>query len=379
MESVATPSTSTIFRRLEAVQRHLASNGWDAAVVLSGADIKWLTGLSSSNAAMVFTSESANGGSAGGASTTIVTDFRYVAEAQALGVDVRQVAQGLYSDLGSIVSELMGSGTVAYEPSALSHRAFLQFTGELESDVVLRSTEGIVASLREVKDAAEVAAIARAAELLHGAYSLVEREGLIGRSERDVAWAIERHLREAGASALSFDSIVAGGTNGAFPHHSPSADLIPEGTLVTIDIGCVVDGYCSDCTRTFATGELSPQLQEIYDVTLAAQVASLAAVQAGAVCRDIDSIARTIIKDAGYGDNFGHGLGHGVGMQVHEGPRLSQAAPENATLVAGNVVTVEPGIYVPEVGGVRIEDLVVVRDGGHDCLTSFPKNLIHVN
>jgi Xaa-Pro aminopeptidase len=351
-------------RRVERAREQLAANGWNGLVVLDPADVRWLTGLQSSNAAVVVTPDA----------LVVATDFRYVAEAEGLGLTVARIEQSMWADLGRVAGELAAGGSLAYPPAGLSHRAFLQFTDALPDTVSLRAADGVVAGLRVVKDAAEVEKVRRAAALLEGAYELVASLGLAGRTEGEVAWAIERHLREAGASALSFDSIVAGGTNGAFPHHTPGTDVIPSDTLVTVDIGCVVDGYCSDCTRTFAVGDPSPELREAYAITLRAQEESLAAVKPGAHGRDVDAIARDIIAEAGHAEHFGHGLGHGVGMEIHEAPRLSRTSED--VLEAGMVVTVEPGIYLPGVGGVRIEDLVVVTADGNEVLTSYTKDLV---
>jgi Xaa-Pro aminopeptidase len=198
----------------------------------------------------------------------------------------------------------------------------------------------------------------------------------VGRTEADVAWLIERSFREAGATALSFGSIVASGENGARPHAGAGDTVIPEGALVTVDMGCVVDGYCSDCTRTFATGELSDRLTEIYGLVQQAQLDGLAAVRAGAHGRDVDAASRVAIEAAGLGEHYGHGLGHGVGMEVHEAPTLR---PESEDVLApGNVVSVEPGIYIPGVGGCRIEDLVAVTEDGCEILTHFTKELVTV-
>lgn len=350
--------------RVEAAQSRVREEGWGGLVVLDGTDIAWLTGLQSSNAAVVVTADR----------VVVATDFRYVAEAGSLGLEVVRIEQSMWSDLGKIAGEVASGGPLAYPPAGLSHRAFLQFTDALDDRITLRAVDGVISSLRVVKDAAEIAAITRAAELLEGAYELVASCGLAGRREGDVAWMIERHLREAGASSLSFPSIVAGGQNGAYPHHTPSSDEIPDGTLVTVDIGCVVDGYCSDCTRTFAVGDPGPELRAAYELTLRAQIAALDAVRPGANGRDVDAVARDIITDAGHGDHFGHGLGHGVGMNVHEAPRLARTSDD--VLEPGMVVTVEPGIYLPGIGGVRIEDLVIVTEGAPQVLTHFTKDMI---
>jgi Xaa-Pro aminopeptidase len=180
-------------------------------------------------------------------------------------------------------------------------------------------------------------------------------------------------MRELGAKAPSFPSIVASGERGALPHAVPTEAAIEPDTLVTLDIGAVLDGYCSDCTRTWATGELPDDLAEAYATTLEAQITALDAVRPGPEGREIDAVARDIIGTAGHADHFGHGLGHGVGLEVHEAPRLARSG--ETPLAAGNVVTVEPGIYLPGRGGVRIEDLVVVTESGRDVLSGTPKDL----
>jgi Xaa-Pro aminopeptidase len=184
-------------------------------------------------------------------------------------------------------------------------------------------------------------------------------------------------MRRLGASRPSFDSIVASAERGALPHAEPTDEPIPRGTLVTLDIGAVLDGYCSDCTRTWATGDLPDDLAEAYELVLRAQLAALDAVRPGPEGREVDAVARDIIAEAGHGEHFGHGLGHGVGLEVHEAPRLARTA--EGRLAAGHVVTVEPGVYLPGRGGVRIEDLVVVTDDGRTVLSGTTKDLVAVD
>jgi Xaa-Pro aminopeptidase len=224
----------------------------------------------------------------------------------------------------------------------------------------------------------EVAAIARAAALVDDICGWIVERGLGGRTEREVAVALEHEMRLRGAARPSFDSIVASGAHGALPHATPRDVPIEPGCLVTIDLGAVLDGYCSDCTRTFAVGEPGERAREVYAVVLAAQLAGLAAVAPGITGRDADAQARAVIDDAGFGEYFGHGLGHGVGLDIHEAPRLSRTSAETP-LIAGNVVTVEPGVYLPSELGVRIEDLVVVRDGSPQVLSGFTKELLTVD
>ena len=201
---------------------------------------------------------------------------------------------------------------------------------------------------------------------------MLREQGLVGRTEREVAFALETEMRRRGAEP-SFSSIVASGPRGALPHAAPTDEAIPRGTLVTLDIGARIDGYCSDCTRTWATGDLPDDLAEAYALVQRAQAEALAAVRPGPEGREIDAVARDIIEAAGHGEHFGHGLGHGVGLEVHEGPRLARTG--DARLVAGNVVTVEPGVYLPGRGGVRIEDLVAVTEEGHEVLSGTTKDL----
>ena len=243
--------------------------------------------------------------------------------------------------------------------------------------IALKAAGGIVEAERAVKEPGEIERIAAAAALADEVYVWLREQGLVGRAEREVAFALEHEMRRRGATDPSFPSIVASGPRGALPHASPGDDVIERGTLVTLDMGVVLDGYCSDCTRTWATGELPDDLAEAYELTLRAQVAALDAVRPGPAGSEIDAVARDMIDAAGHGEHFGHGLGHGVGIEVHEAPRLARTGKD--ALVPGNVVTVEPGIYLPGRGGVRIEDLVVVTEGGRDVLTQTTKDLIVVD
>jgi Xaa-Pro aminopeptidase len=192
-----------------------------------------------------------------------------------------------------------------------------------------------------------------------------------GMTERQAAWEMEAFMRERGASKVAFDLIVAAGPNGAMAHHRPGDRVITEGDPIVIDIGCVVEGYCSDMTRTVCLGKPKPKYLDVWQIVLDAQETAVAAIRAGVTGVEADAAARDVIVEAGYGDYFGHGLGHGVGLAVHEAPRASRLSDD--TLEAGMTVTVEPGIYLPGEFGVRLEDLVVVRDDGVEVLSRTPK------
>jgi len=226
-----------------------------------------------------------------------------------------------------------------------------------------------------VKEPGELDAMRAASALSDRVFEELAGEQFVGRTEKDLAWWVDRRFRELGAEGLSFPTIVGAGPNGALPHHHPGDRRAGANELVVVDTGCVLDGYCSDCTRTFATGELDDELAAAYELCLSAQEEALAATLAGAYCRDVDAVAREAIDASRFAGLFGHGLGHGVGLEIHEGPVLRAEATQGAQLEPGNVVTVEPGIYIPGKAGVRIEDLVVVTDGEPERLTRVTKRL----
>jgi Xaa-Pro aminopeptidase len=343
--------------RLEALAARLE----EPLLVTNLRNVLYLTGFDSSNAALLVEP---------GGDATLYTDFRYIELARSLaGVQVELTKRSLMAELATRLH-----GRIQFEAEGLPY-ALWQVLAAGEAELVPSS--GIVEGLRAVKDAGEIAAIGRAARIADRAFEALTAETWLGRTEKELAWRLRELLHAHGADELSFDSIVASGSNGALPHAVPSDSLVEPRTLVTVDWGVRVDGYCSDCTRTVATGELPDKLREIYDVCLRAQERAVEGIRAGLSGVDADRLARQPIEDAGYGGNFGHGLGHGVGVDVHEAPRLSTESTD--VLAAGQIVTVEPGIYLEGLGGVRIEDLGVVRDGGLEVLTSFPKQLIAVS
>jgi Xaa-Pro aminopeptidase len=349
----------------------------DALLVDSLVDVRYLTGFTGSHALVLVVGERAR---AKLGAHRFLSDFRYASQAAEQVPDSfeREIVAGeLLEALASALSEQ--SGRLGFDESRVTVKAHRQLAELLGQRWELVAHAGAVERLRAVKDAGEIARIRAASELADEALRAVLEDGLVGRSEREVALALELHMRRLGAQAPSFPSIVAAGAHGALPHAAPSDQEIAPDVLATIDWGALHEGYCSDCTRTYATGEgISAQAREVYELVLAAQERGLDAVRAGPNGREVDAVAREVIEQAGHGEEFGHGLGHGVGMEIHEAPRLSRTAPDDP-LLAGNVVTVEPGVYLPGVLGVRIEDLVVVGEDSHEVLTSLPKALTVVS
>jgi Xaa-Pro aminopeptidase len=351
--------------RADRVADALAEREADLLLVTDLVNVRWLTGFTGSSGAAVVGREGTR---------RFVTDFRYLTQS-AEEVDPaweREIAVDL---LAGVVKGLPGSGELrlAFDDAHMSVKDHGRLAGMLRAGIELVPAGGAIETLRAVKDADELEAIRAAARLADDALTDVLGRGLVGRSERDVALDLEFTMRRMGAQAASFPPIVAAGEHGALPHATPRDMPIAAGTLVVVDWGAQLDGYASDCTRTYATGDIDPRDGQVYELVLHAQEAALAAVRPGPTGREVDAVARSIIDAAGHAEHFGHGLGHGVGLDVHEGPRLSKQG--ETALAAGMVVTVEPGVYVPGAVGVRIEDLVIVTDDGAEVVSSLPKEL----
>jgi Xaa-Pro aminopeptidase len=336
----------------------------DSLLVTDLLNVRYLTGFTGTNGACVITRDE----------RLFFTDFRYVEQARTQVPEYERVEAGR-DMLGDLSGRLRGRA--GFDDEHLTVAAHAKLAEKLGTDVVLVRAGGLVEQLRAVKEPEEVAAMRAAAELATAAYESLRERGLVGRTEREVAIQLVRFMEDAGAEGPSFPPIVAAAEHGASPHAVPRDVEIPRDTLVVIDMGAMVDGYCSDCTRTLATGSPGDGALEIYELVLRAQTEALAATRAGAQNRDVDAVAREIIDAAGHAEHFGHGLGHGVGLEVHEAPRLGKTA--DGALEAGNAVTVEPGVYLPGEVGVRIEDLVIVTGGEPDILTGFPKELVSVD
>ena len=323
-------------------------------------NVLYLTGLDSSNAALLVEPERVR----------LFTDFRYIETAQELeGVEAVQTKRSL---IAWLADEL--KGRIGFEANVLPW----SFAEQLrEGGVELMPRKGLVEQLRAVKDEGELDAFRRACAITDRMFERLTSEvKFVGRRERDVAWDIQRIYHEEAAQEPAFEAIVGSGPNGSLPHARAGDRVIEAGELVVIDTGCRVDGYVSDYTRTLATGELDGEMQEAYDVVLAAQQAGLDAIRAGASGIDVDGAAREVIEGSDFAGAFGHGLGHGLGLDVHEAPRLSTESPD--TLAAGNLVTVEPGVYLAGRFGIRIEDDVIVTEHGIENPVRFTKELLTV-
>jgi Xaa-Pro aminopeptidase len=327
-------------------------------LVTNPVNVLYLTGLDSSNVALLVEPERAR----------LFTDFRYIEAAQAVkGVEAVQTKRTLIGWLAENVS-----GRFGFEANVLPW----SFAEQLRAaGIELVPRKGLVEQLRAVKDEGELESFRRACAITDRMFErLVSEVKFVGRREHDVAWDITRLYHEEGADAEAFEAIVGSGPTGARPHARAGDRVIESGELVVIDTGCLVDGYQSDYTRTLATGELDGEMREAYDVVLAAQQAGLDAIRAGVLGVDADAAARDVIEGTDFNGTFGHGLGHGLGLDVHEAPRLSTESED--TLAAGNVVTVEPGVYLAGRFGIRIEDDVIVTEDGIENPVRFTKELV---
>jgi Xaa-Pro aminopeptidase len=336
----------------------------DLVLITDATNVRYLTGFTGSNGLALL----------GPLTRAFFTDFRYVEQAADEvhpSFERRRVRNGLLDGIAEAVPP--GASRLGFERSHMSVREHERLL-ELLPGVELVGLDGLVEGMREIKEPEELESIRAAAVLADTAFERLLYDGLVGRTERELALALEYGMRERGADREAFPTIIAGGPHGARPHARPREVEIRRGDLVVIDWGAQLDGYCSDCTRTVAAGEVGEEARSVYELVLQAQLVALDAIRPGASGREVDGAARDLIDGGGYGDEFGHGLGHGVGLEVHEGPRLSRRSDDE--LEAGNVVTVEPGIYLPGRLGVRIEDLVAVTEDGREVLTSVSKRLI---
>ncbi len=329
-------------------------------LVTAGVNVRYLTGLASSNAALLVDEER----------VLLFTDFRYAEAARAIdGVEFVQAQRFLLNTVG----ERLNGRRIGFEASALNYDGWERLR---DAGLELVPRRGLVEKFRAVKDDAELATIREVARITDEAFAAFAEEKFVGRAERNLSWRMEQLMREGGADSVAF-AHVGGGPNGALPHAEPGDRVVEPNALVVVDAGAVLDGYYSDCTRTFATGDLPDDLGQAYDLCLRGQLAGLEKMRAGVTGAEADAASREPIEAAGLGEKYGHGLGHGLGLLIHEAPT---ARPESTdTFEPGNVVTCEPGIYLEGRGGVRIEDLVVITEGEPEVLSSFTKELVKVS
>lgn len=359
-------------QRVERLRQRLASEELTSLVVIGAADCRYLTDFTG-EASSVLVSEN---------EVVLFTDARFTVQAEEQSPAVRAViaAGGRDEQLPEVLWEILGHSevgrreVVGIDSTYLTVRRWEHLRAILdERGVVWRMVEGIVESCREVKFADEVQAIREAGRLATSVFAYLENTSVIGKTEKQVALDIEVFLRSNGSEGLAFPSIVACGERASMPHAEPSGSVIEEGQVVVFDIGAVIRGYASDITRTYSTGDIDPQLSQAYQAVLEAQQLAVAGARAGVTCKNLDEIARRRLEADDLEDYFVHSLGHGVGLEVHEGPTVSQRS--ESVLEPGMVITIEPGVYLPGIGGIRIEDTVVIGDKDAEVLTPWPRGL----
>ncbi|MHB0964572.1 MAG: M24 family metallopeptidase [Gemmatimonadaceae bacterium] len=353
--------------RLAALRAALVPLDVDATLVTSLPSVRYLTGFSGSAALLVVFAD---------APSVLITDFRYavqVVDEVGTHATVRVEPTSLWAGLREVLASAPAGSRIAFESAHVLFNDYERLV-ELAGRWQWRGTTGLIEALRERKDAGELLLIREAVRIAEAALERTIRDVRVGLTERQVAGILEHHLRDLGSDATPFETIVASGERAALPHARASTRALRAGEFLLIDFGASHGGYCSDITRTFALKSVNPEMQQVHDVVREATLSASARVRAGMRGRDADAIARDYIEARGYGELFGHSLGHGIGLEVHEGPRLARTA--DAPLPPSAVVTIEPGIYKPGWGGVRIEDDVFLAEDGPDVLTSFPRELI---
>lgn len=362
---------SRYLARLDRLRSFIEKDGLTALVTFGQADCRYLTGFTGEAAAVCVSLDSC----------VLLTDPRFTIQAaeQAPAAEVVVSTNGRDELLPQILQQVKNATdvrgpTVGIDPTHLTVKRWDALRPLLaDGGIEWRFASGMVEICRRVKFPEELEAMRRSAALVTKAFAYLEQSGVVGRSEREVALDLEMLLRRQGSDGVAFDFIVASGARSAMPHAEPSEAIIEAGELIVFDIGTVVDGYASDITRTYATGPLPEDLVRAYDEVRRAQEAAVKAVRAGVRCSEVDQVARDHLAKAGLADVFVHSLGHGVGLEVHEEPTLGMRS--QAVLEAGMVVTVEPGVYLADRGGVRIEDTVLVLDDGAEILTDWPREL----
>ncbi|WP_239254153.1 M24 family metallopeptidase [Listeria ilorinensis] len=350
--------------KLANIQKAISEKNLEAVLVTSEYNRRYVSGFTGTSGVALLTPEKAY----------FITDFRYTEQAakQAIGYEIVQHTGPIFETVEELLKQ-NGVRQLAFEADYVTVSAFQGMESTFSAS--LEPLKGFFEGMRQIKSADEMKAIRTACEIADQAFDHILGFIKVGITELEVSNELEFFMRKQGATSSSFDTIVASGLRSALPHGVASDKKIEQGDFVTMDYGCYYNGYCSDMTRTISIGEPSnPKLKEIYQITLDAQLKVIDALKPGMSGIEADKIARDHIASFGYGDAFGHSLGHGIGLEIHEGPNLSMKSPQK--LVPGNVVTDEPGIYLPGIGGVRIEDDLLITETGNEVLIHSPKELI---
>lgn len=350
-------------QRVKNVQSVLTENGVDALLVTNMYNVRYLSNFTGTTGLVFITQEKAY----------FVTDFRYTDQAaeQAEGFEIVKNTGSIYEEVAKIAKN-DHIDKIGFEAENISFSTFETINEMIASELI--PVKGIVEKLREVKSESEILTIKKAIEITEKAYDYILGWIKPGISEIEMANELDFYMRKEGASGVSFDTIVASGVRSAMPHGVASSKIIETGDMVTLDFGCYFEGYISDMTRTFAVGDPGQKLKEIYEIVYQANLRVCEVARAGMTGAELDAVARDYITEHGYGPEFGHTTGHGIGLEVHEGPAISFRNEKK--LVVNNVITNEPGIYISGLGGVRIEDDLVIKENGNENLMSISKELI---
>ena len=354
--------------RYEKLANLLTDKNLDAVLVSDGYNMRYLSGFTGATGYLLITKDS----------KTLFTDSRYTVAATAQAPDYTVVEVDAARDYCKVINQVLtqeGIATLGFEANQVRYSTYQNFKERLVAKELV-PLGGELADLRRIKTAEEIALHRQAEHIGDIAFEEILKELKPGVTELEVAAKLEYIMKMNGADKLSFDSIIASGVNSSKPHAEPGHKKIEAGDFVTMDFGCVYNGYCSDMTRTVVVGKASEKQKEIYNTVLKAQLAVLDMLKPGLKGKEYDKVARDVIYGAGYEGYFGHGLGHSVGLEIHENPRFSMM--EEDIVEAGMIMTVEPGIYIPDFGGVRIEDMVVMTADGYENLTNSRKDLIEL-
>lgn len=349
--------------RIERLRNSMKVNGLEAVVLIGDPNRNYLSGFNGDESFSIITKNKA----------LFITDSRFTEQARQEVADYEIVEyKGTFPDFFADTIKKLKVKNVGFEEDIVSYELYNKLQKNVEAKLI--PLEGIIENIRLIKDEEEVKTIKKAAAIADEAFTHMLKFIKEGMTEREIGLELEFTMKKLGAKDLSFPSIIASGVRSCLPHGQATDKVVKNGEFLTMDFGCIYNNYCSDMTRTVIIGEPSEKMQEIYNTVLEAQLRALKVIKSGAKAKDADNAGRAYITEKGYGNYFGHGLGHGVGRQIHEAPRLNTTSP--TILKTGMIVTDEPGIYIPDFGGVRIEDLILVTEDGCEVLSKSPKDMI---